>query len=121
MANPAFALGSKEKILTKTKVLTLRSALARGEQGPTASAFSDEDFDMYRRTGGDIGIRKMFQFGLESQVSFEANRSMNNSSVDGILLNHCFGILEQRLIQRICVWIKMWCQLDSRRKPWATN
>ena len=51
---------------------------------PTAIAFSSEDFDLYRETGGDIGIRKKFRFGLESQLSFKANRSMNNSSVDAL-------------------------------------
>jgi len=37
------------------------------ERTPTAIAFSSEDFDLYRETGGDIGIRKKFRFGLESQ------------------------------------------------------
>ncbi|MEA3385188.1 MAG: TolC family protein [Thermodesulfobacteriota bacterium] len=54
------------------------------QKTPTAIAFSDDDFDKYRKTGGDIGIRKKFQFGLESKVSFETNRSMNNSSVDAL-------------------------------------
>lgn len=52
------------------------------EKTPTATAFSDNDFDQYRETGGDIGIRKKFKFGLESKLSLETNRSMNNSSVD---------------------------------------
>ena len=51
---------------------------------PTAIAFSSEDFDLYRETSGDIGIRKKFRFGLESRLSFKANRSMNNSSVDAL-------------------------------------
>jgi len=54
------------------------------ERTPTAIAFSSEDFDLYRETGGDIGIRKKFRFGLESQMSFKTNRSMNNSSVDAL-------------------------------------
>ncbi|PXF55680.1 MAG: hypothetical protein C4B58_14595 [Deltaproteobacteria bacterium] len=54
------------------------------QKTPTAIAFSDDDFDKYRETGGDIGIRKKFQFGLESKLSFETNRSMNNSSVDAL-------------------------------------
>lgn len=51
---------------------------------PTAIAFSEEDFDLYRETGGDVGIKKRFQFGLESGLSFKTNRSMNNSSVDAL-------------------------------------
>ncbi len=51
---------------------------------PTAIAFSEDDFDKYRETGGDISIRKKFRFGLESQISFKSNRSMNNSSVDAL-------------------------------------
>ncbi|MDL1958285.1 MAG: TolC family protein [Deltaproteobacteria bacterium] len=51
---------------------------------PTAIAFSSEDFDLYRETGGDVGIKKRFQFGLESGLSFKTNRSMNNSSVDAL-------------------------------------
>jgi outer membrane protein TolC len=54
------------------------------ERTPTSSAFTSEDFNLYRETGGDIGIRKKFRFGLESRISFEANRSMNNSSVDAL-------------------------------------
>ena len=54
------------------------------QKTPTAIAFSEDDFDKYRETGGDIGIRKKFQFGLESKLSFETNRSMNNSSVDAL-------------------------------------
>lgn len=54
------------------------------QKTPTAIAFSDDNFDKYRETGGDIGIRKKFQFGLESKLSFETNRSMNNSSVDAL-------------------------------------
>jgi len=54
------------------------------QKTPTAIAFSDDDFDKYRETGGDIGIRKKFQFGLESKLSFETNRSINNSSVDAL-------------------------------------
>jgi outer membrane protein TolC len=52
------------------------------EKTSTATAFSDDDFDQYRETGGDIGIRKKFEFGLESNLSLQTNRSMNNSSVD---------------------------------------
>ncbi|MEA1867073.1 MAG: TolC family protein, partial [Thermodesulfobacteriota bacterium] len=54
------------------------------QKTPTAIAFSDDDFNKYRKAGGDIGIRKKFQFGLESKLSFETNRSMNNSSVDAL-------------------------------------
>jgi len=51
---------------------------------PTAVAFSKEDFDLYRETGGDVGIRKKFRFGLQSHLSFKSNRSINNSSVDAL-------------------------------------
>ena len=54
------------------------------QRTPTAIAFSSEDFDLYRETGGDVGIKKKFRFGLESQMSFQTNRSMNNSSVDAL-------------------------------------
>lgn len=54
------------------------------EKTPTGIAFSDDDFDKYRETGGDIGIRKKFRFGLESRLSLKTNRSMNNSSVDAL-------------------------------------
>jgi outer membrane protein TolC len=122
LSNPASAQENHEDIPAGAKVLTLRSAIARGiqynldlqveelnisisqenvtvekaefdpviemgissleEKTPTATAFSDDDFDQYRETGGDIGIRKKFKFGLESKLSFKTNRSMNNSSVD---------------------------------------
>ena len=60
------------------------SVLSLEEKTPTASAFAAEDFDLYRSTGADIGIGKIFGIGLESRLSFEANRSMNNSSVDAL-------------------------------------
>lgn len=54
------------------------------QKDPTASPFSEEDFDLYRATGADVEVSKKFRLGLESSLSFETNRSMNNSSIDSL-------------------------------------
>ena len=111
-------------ILADTKLLRLRSAIARGiernldlkveelnipighentvtneadfdptidvsiysleDETPSASAFTEGGLDIYRETGGTMGISKKFQFGLESRLSYDTLRSMNNSSVDAL-------------------------------------
>ncbi|MDY6863478.1 MAG: TolC family protein [Thermodesulfobacteriota bacterium] len=52
------------------------------QETPVASAFTEGGLDIYRETGGTMGIRKKFRFGLESRLSYDILRSMNNSSVD---------------------------------------
>jgi outer membrane protein TolC len=54
------------------------------QKTPTSTAFSSDDFNLFRETSGSIGIRKKFQFGLESSISFNTGKSQNNSSVDGL-------------------------------------
>jgi|Deesub1362A_J573_1020465.scaffolds.fasta_scaffold00768_15 outer membrane protein TolC len=55
------------------------------QKSPTGSSFSTEEtFNLSRETGGDIGIRKKFTFGLQSRLSFEVSRSMNNSATDAL-------------------------------------
>lgn len=54
------------------------------QKDPTASPFSSEDFSLYRETRGGLGISKAFHFGLKSSLSFETNRSENNSSIDAL-------------------------------------
>jgi len=57
---------------------------SQDKETPSSSAFTTEGLDIYRQTGGDVGIRKRFRFGLESRLSFESFRSKNNSSIDGL-------------------------------------
>ena len=57
---------------------------SKERETPTATAFTEEGFDIYRETGGKVGIHKKFQFGMESKISLESFRSMNNSSVDAL-------------------------------------
>lgn len=54
------------------------------QKDTSSSAFSTENLDLYRATGANAGIRKTFQFGLQSRLSFETNRAMNNSSLDAL-------------------------------------
>jgi outer membrane protein TolC len=51
---------------------------------PTDSVFLQQPFDLFRETGGDVGIRKKFRFGLESGLSFQTSRSEDNSSTSGL-------------------------------------
>ncbi len=51
---------------------------------PTSSAFVADALDIYRQTGGTVGIRKKFEIGLESRLSFETYRSTNNSTIDAL-------------------------------------
>jgi len=51
---------------------------------PSALMFFDDDIDMFRSTGADVGIGKKFQVGLSSRLSFETNRFSNNSSIDAL-------------------------------------
>ncbi|MDY6971473.1 MAG: TolC family protein [Thermodesulfobacteriota bacterium] len=54
------------------------------DETPSASAFTENGLDVYRETGGTMGIGKRFHFGLESKLSYETLRSMNNSSIDAL-------------------------------------
>lgn len=120
----ADAADGTEDLLTDSRVLSLRSAIARGvqknldlqveqlnipinredvtvndaefdlvlessiysrdQETPTSSAFTTGGLDIYRQTGGTVGLRKKFEFGLESRLSFETYRSTNNSFVDAL-------------------------------------
>ena len=90
------------------------------EKTPTATAFSDNDFDQYRETGGDIGIRKKFKFGLESKLSLKTNRSMNNSSVDTLrpqYHNILFLNFTQPLLRDFGTNVKIW-QVKPLKNIW---
>jgi outer membrane protein TolC len=54
------------------------------ERTPTPSTSAIEDRDIIRATGVDMGLRKKFRFGLESELSFETSRSQSNSSLDAL-------------------------------------
>ncbi len=51
---------------------------------PTASAFAQDNVEEFQEVGGTSALRKRFRLGLESGISFESNRSTNNSRVDAL-------------------------------------
>ena len=53
-------------------------------RNPSSSSLNSGGFSISRETGGDVGVRKAFPFGLESSLSLHSARSMNNSRVDGL-------------------------------------
>lgn len=60
------------------------SIFSRQDRAPSASAFTEDNVNEFRGTGGSAGVRKRFRFGLESTLGFDSNRSTNNSTVDSL-------------------------------------
>jgi outer membrane protein TolC len=52
-----------------------------GEKIPTASKFYTRELERVTLAGGDAGISKKFEFGLQSRLSFETSRYYTNSEL----------------------------------------
>ncbi len=51
---------------------------------PSSSSLTSGGFNINRQTGGNAALRKKYQFGLDSSLSFSASQTANNSRVDGL-------------------------------------